>query len=216
MNREIRIYYERAKNILQTAGLKALFIRALKHGFYEHQIYYLYEHVLKDRDEADFFPGVKDFIFKTIPARNDIDQLVSNGFDLRLDITDMRHRVEKGAIAYCIFIGRDLASIGFIAGNQEAMNSLNPPPFKVNFSAGEVYTGGLWTNPEYRGHGLAAYVYFKRLQALKNEGKVIARNIVLKDNIAAQKMLSRFTPKISGEGHACRVLWHIFWNEKSL
>jgi hypothetical protein len=216
MIKEISIYYKRARNILQTAGLKALFVRGLKYGFYERQTYYLYEHVLKDRDEADFKPGVKDFIFKTIRARNDIDQLVSNGFDPRVEITDIRHRVEKGAIAYCVFIGRDLASIGFIAGNQEAMNSLNPPPFKVNFYAGEVYTGGLWTNPEYRGHGLAAYVYFKRLQALKNEGKVIARNIVLKDNIAAHKMLSRFTPMITGEGHASRVLWHIFWKEKSL
>jgi ribosomal protein S18 acetylase RimI-like enzyme len=213
---EIRNYFNRAKQILQIAGLKALFVRGLKHGFYEHQTYYLYEHVLKDRDEADFVPGVKDFTFKTITCRRDIDQLVSNGFDLRLDITDISLRVDRGAAAYCAFIGRDLASIGFIAGNQEAMNSLNPPPFKVNFSAGEVYTGGLWTNPDYRGHGLAAYIYFKRLQSLKNEGKVIARNIVLKDNTPAHKMLSRFAPKISGEGQASRVLWHIFWKEKSL
>ena len=161
-------------------------------------------------------PGLKILSSRQLELETILTNSSQNGFDLRLEITEIRHRVEKGAIAYCVFIGRDLASIGFIAGNQEAMNSLNPPPFKVNFSAGEVYTGGLWTNPEYRGHGLAAYVYFKRLQALKNEGKVIARNIVLKDNIAAHKMLSRFTPKITGEGHASRVLWHIFWKEKSL
>ncbi|HEX7475517.1 MAG TPA: hypothetical protein VF318_06070, partial [Dehalococcoidales bacterium] len=197
----------------QTDGLKALIGRGVLHGFYERQIYYLYEHSMQDRAEANYKPKIKDFMFTIVSTKQEADKLISSGFNLHLNVTDARHRLDKGAIAFCVFIGQDLASIGFIATTQDAMDSLNQPPIKVNFSKGEVCTGGGWTNPKYRALGLATYLYFKRLQSLKDEGKVIARAAVLKDNIASHKTHARFAPRIWAEGHASRVLWHIFWKE---
>jgi hypothetical protein len=214
--REIRALHKRAIYILQTEGLKTLFIKGFKSGFYERQTYLLYEHLLQDRNEDDFRPDLKDFVFIVVSTINEVDKLISDGFNFHSSITKIRDRLDKGAEASCIFVGKELSSIGFIARNQEAMESLDQPPYKVNFSAGEVCTGGLWTNPKHRGLGLAAYNYFKRLQLLKNEGKIIARNVVYKNNDASHKMLARFSPIVRAEGCSLRILWHVFWKEKLL
>jgi hypothetical protein len=193
---EMTVLFKKARNILQTEGLKALIGRGFKRGFYEHQIYYLYEHSLKDRDEANYQPRIKDFIYMIISTRQEADKLIFNGFDFHPGVTNIRQRLDKGAVAFCVFMEKDLASIGFIAMTQKAMDGLNQPPYKVNFSTGEACTGGGWTNPNYRASGLATYVYFKRLQALKERGKVIARAAVTQDNTVSHKMHARFTPKI--------------------
>ena len=214
MATKIKFLFARAKHTLQNEGLKALISRGLTRGFYEHQVFNLYEHTLKDRDEDDYRPEIKDFDFMIVSTKKEADALISGGFDLQLSVTNITDRLDKGAVAFCVFVGRELASIGFTAGNQEAVDSLNQPPFKLNFSAGEACTGGGWTNPKYRALGLATYVYFKRLQSLKAEGKIIARAAALTDNTASNKTQARFAPRIWAEGHSFRVLWHIFWQEK--
>jgi hypothetical protein len=209
----------RAKYYLKTEGLKALIRRGaifLGYTFYQHRAYYLYEHTLKERDEADFQPKTKDFTYKIVSTNKEVDELISNGFDFASELPLTREYLAKGAITSCVFIGRELAAIGFVASTQEAMDALKQPPYKVRFPEGEACTGGGWTNPKFRVLGLGTYIYFKRLQLLKEKGNVIARAAVSTDNIASQKLHAKFYPKIWAEGHIYKILWYTYWKEKAL
>jgi hypothetical protein len=219
MKDTVAYLWTRAKYYFKTEGLKALIRRGaifIGYAFYQHRAYYLYEHTLKERDEADFRPKTKDFTYKTLSTNKEVDGLIASGFEFASELPLTRQVLAKGAISSCIFIGRELAAIGFVAATQEGMDALLQPPYKVHFSEGEACTGGGWTNPKYRVLGLGTYIYFKRLQLLKEKGKVIARAAVSIDNIASQKLHAKFGPKIWAEGHIYKVLWYTHWKEKAM
>ena len=216
MIEKVALLFTKAKYIFETEGLKALIRRGASYTLYQHRSFYLYEHSLQDRDEAAYQPKIKDFAYKVVNTNQEIDELVSSGFDFCSRLTFIRRVLAKGAIASCLFIGRELAAIGFVASTQEAKDALIQPPYKVHFSRGEACTGGGWTNPKYRVLGLGTYIYFKRLQLLKDKGKVIARAAAETDNVASQELHAKFGPKIWAEGHVYRILCHIYWKEKAL
>jgi len=56
-------------------------------------------------------PKIKDFTFKIVETTQQLDELSNEGFDLSLlDINEARHRLEKGAIAFWVFVERELAT----------------------------------------------------------------------------------------------------------
>ena len=161
-------------------------------------------------------PKIQNFTFKTISTNQQADELVAGGFELGSQITMMRRRLDRGAIAFCIFIERELAHIGWVALTEEAKELVDAFPYKVDFSNGEACTGGTWTHPKYRGNGLMVYGYFKRFQFLREKGIRVSRNVVAKSNIKSQMAHAKFGPKIRGEARYLKILWRRFWWEKPL
>ena len=183
--------------------------------FFKHETYYLYEHTLAERNEADFTPKIQDFTFKIVATKQQADELAAGlNFDSHLITT--RRRLDKGAIAFCICVDRELAHIGWVALSKEAKNAIDSLPYHIDFANKQAWTGATWTNPKYRGKGLMAYGYFKRFQFLKERGIKSSRNAVDVGNIVSQKVHAKFGPKVYAKARYLKILSWKFWGETPL
>jgi hypothetical protein len=206
----------RAKEILQTEGLLPL----LRRGFiflagylfrYEH--YYLYEHTIKERNEAGFLPKMQGFTLKIVATKQQADELAAAGFDFGSRLLNERRGLDRGAVAFCFFIDGKLAHIGWVAMSQAAKDSFDSSPYRVDFAAEQACTGGTWTNPKYRGRGLMVYAYFKRLQFLWENGFKSSRNAVNVANAISLKAQIRLGPRMYVKARYLRILWWDSWRE---
>ncbi len=212
------VLLRRLRDILRTEGLKTLVKRSfdfVRNWFFKCEYYYIYEHTIKDRNESDFLPRLGDFTFKMISTNKEADEVAEEtGFDLRQRIVKGRERLNNNAIAFCFFVGNELAHIGWVALDDKAKKAVAPVPFKVAFSEGQACTGGTWTMPQERGKGLMTYSYFKRFGFLREKGFTTSRNAVVKSNIASQKAHAKFGPKVVAEARLLKLFSLTFYSEK--
>jgi hypothetical protein len=182
---------------------------------YENFTCYVYESKLIRRNENDFKPGISDLTLKIISTKQQLNELVNNGFDLSPHLARTKHRLEKGATACLAFVGKELVSMEWVAMNAEAKASIDIYPCKIDFSHKEAYAGGVWTNPKYRGKGLHLYVYYKIYDFLRENGLMTVKSIVEVHNAAALKSHERFSPeeKIKAKARYLRVMGLHFWRE---
>ncbi|HEX7475087.1 MAG TPA: hypothetical protein VF318_03905 [Dehalococcoidales bacterium] len=180
--------------------------------------YYLYECLLSKRNEADFMPKIREFTLKTIATAKELDDLIAAGFDLSLDSPITRRGLEKGAVAFLLFVGKELASRELVATNAEAKTAIDKYPYTVDFEHREACASGVWTNPKFRNQGLHLYVFYKAYDYLFEYGIKIVRSIVWVDNIAAQKAHARFAPDIKkyARGRYFRIVGLPFCREIAL
>jgi hypothetical protein len=187
-------------------------LKLLGHYVFSYTNYYIYEHTMKARDEADFLPGVENVTMMVISSNHEADMLASHGDDFREYVNTARHSLDKGGLAFCFFIGGALAHVGFIALTEEAKNTFDPAPYQVGFSNKEACTGGTFTPPKFRGKGLMKYGYFKRFQYLYENGITVSRNAVKVNNIISQRVHAKFNPRIYAKAQHVKFLW---WNIRS-
>ena len=182
---------------------------------YENFTCYVYKSTLTSRNENDFLPRINEFTLKIISTKQQLHELVNRGFDLSSHFARAQHRLGKGAIACLVFIGKELASMEWVAMNAKAKASIDIYCCKVDFSNKEAYAGGVWTNPKYRGKGLHIYVYYKIYDFLRDNGIMTVKSIVEVNNSAALKSHDRFAPeeKIVATAHYLRVMGLHFWRE---
>ncbi len=206
----------RAKHIFQTEGLIPLVRRGfvfLAGYLFRYGNYYLYEHTLEERNEADLLPRIQDFTFKIVATNQQADELAAAGLDCRSYSINARRGLDEGAVAFCFFIDGELAHFGWVAMSQEAKHTFDSLPYQVNFSDKQGCTGGTRTSPKYRGKGLMVYGYFKRFEFLREKGMKSSRNAVAVGNIASQKAHAKFGPKIYTRAHYLKILWWKSWKE---
>ena len=207
----------RAREVLREEGVRSVLTRGLpivRSWFFEYGNYYLYEHILEDGNEADFLPKINNFTFRIVSSNEEADALAkSTGVDFRKHFIDSRKRLDKGAIAFCLFIDGEAAHTGWVALNEEARKSVDSLPYKIDFANGEACTGGTGTLTKYRGKGLMVYGYFKRFQFLWEKGVRISRNAVDVRNIASQHAHAKFNHKICARGRYLKILWWKSWKE---
>ena len=213
--------YRKAKLIYQTEGLVSLLrrgFRFLVYCVFEYRSYWLYAERPKDipeLNEADFMPKIGDFTPKVVSSNAEADELEAQGFEFRSQIPDSREILDSGAIGLCIFVGRELANMGWLVTSQQAMDILGGPPCRVDFAGKEIVGTGAWTNPKYRRLRLRAYNRFMSLKVSKERGVDVKRGVIAKKNIAAMKSrASRNDPY--AEGRYLRILWWKSWIEESL
>jgi RimJ/RimL family protein N-acetyltransferase len=217
---ELVLMLGRARTILQREGL----IQLIERGFdftrrrlflYGH--YYIYEHTLEERNEADFMPRIQDFTYRIVCSNKEADELAAAiGCDFRRRFITTRKSLDKGAIAFCVFVDGEIAHIGLAALSEEAKNTFDFIPYEVNFSNNQACTGGTETVDKYRGKGLMVYGYFKRFQFLREMGITASRNAVNVNNIASQRAHARFGPKIYAKVRYLKLLGWEFWKETPL
>ena len=199
--------FARAGHKLKTEGAAALLktaaaffdgrLKRLSRSLFGYSVVYLYEHTMKARSEADFLPSMQDYLYKIVSNNQQADELAQNGFqDFRRIWQAARRGLDTGGIAFCVFSGRELAHIGWVATSGEAKDTFDPLPYHVDFSSNEACTGGTWTSPKYRSQGLMKYIYFKRFQFLRENGIKISRNAVDIGNVTSHKVHAKFGPRI--------------------
>jgi len=216
----------RARQILQTEGLISLLRRGFSfvfssvvRFFFAHGNYYLYQHAtgnIRNLNEADFMPKIDNFTFKIISTNQEADELEADGLEFGSQAIIARESLAKGGVAFCIFVGPELAHIGWVAMTEEARKAADGLPYCVDFRNGQACTGGTWTAEKYRGKGLMTYGYWKRFQYIGEKGVRTSRNAVDTSNIASQKVHARFNPKIYAQARYLRILRWEFWKETPL
>ena len=211
----------RAKQIYQTEGGIALFRRAcafVVYSLFEYRTYYIYADCLRDLpklNEAYFMPKIPTFTPKVVSSNKEADDLEAQGFEFRSQVPNARKRLDNETIALCIFVGWELGHIGWLAMTQQGMDSLDEPPYKVDFANGEAVSTGTWTNPKYRRMGLRRYKSFMSRKLALEKGIVVRWAAIRRNNIPSIK--SRASPNYPcAEGRYLRILWWKSWKEKTL
>ncbi|MFC2027582.1 hypothetical protein ACFLU3_02725 [Chloroflexota bacterium] len=216
---------ERAKDIRNSEGLLSLPRRMVSYillPVFSLKTLYLYEHAIENRDgvcEDDFKPAIDAFIFKVVSSHSEADNLEADGFMFRsyptFDNTKLKYYwklLDKGAIAFCGFCEKDLATMQWIVPSEKAIREVSPYRQKVNFQAGETYTQGSWSNTKYRGTRLHKYnVLFNRDPFLLERGIKIVRNAVWDQNHARHRSLVSVGANIYGKAHLITILRWKFW-----
>ena len=215
---KLQTLIRRSKDIYQQEG----FISFLGHVYdyiatrsLKYEKYYLYEHTLKERNEVDFIPRIQNYQLIIIHDKKMADELATDtGFNLRNQIINASELLDKGAIAFCVFVDGEFVHIGWIATNNEAKKALDPLPYEVDFLNHQACTGGTFTIPKYRGKGLMAYGYFERFRFLWHNGFTTSRNAVNFNNIASQRVHKKFGPIVYARAFSFSILRWRLWREK--
>ena len=208
----------RAKHIAATEGWWPLLLRGFdyfRRRFFTYGNYDIYAYSMEERNEDNFFPKIRDFDFRIVNSNEEADRLAESlGYDFRHFLVNARRSLDKGAVAFCIFVDGEIAHIGWVGMSKEAKNSFDRVPYFVDFAHGEACTGGTETILKYRNKGLMAYSYFKRFQYMRDKGITISRNCVATDNVASQKAHAKFNPQITARARYFRLLGITFYQEK--
>ena len=161
-------------------------------------------------------PKIDNFTLEVVSTNQEADQLETEGLEFRSQYINSRKALDRGAVAFCIFVGRELAHIFWVGMTEEAKKGMGEPPYKVDFSRGEAFFAGAWTSPHYRRGGLAQYVGFQARQFLWESGKGLVRGTGRTDNTVSQQAYSRLGPKHYAEARYLKILWWKWWKEKPL
>ena len=211
----------RTRSILRDEGRVALVRRAAGFGRFlsrslcSQRDVYLYRHHLIERDRSLYLPRLDSFELRIVETDVEADRLAVDGYeDFRQRFIGTTGSLEAGAVAFCVFVDKKLAHIGWLAVDERGKPHADPCPFQVAFHDGEACTGGTYTMPEFRGKGLMAYGYYERFEYLRRKGFRSTRNSVEVDNVSSHRAHAKFSPEILGRAHSRRILWWSTWTER--
>ena len=151
----------KARQIYKAEGVVPLLRKVaafLAYCMFEYRSYWLYAESIAsyaDLNEADFMPRIEGVTFYIISSNEEADELEAQGFPFRSQVANARRSLEKGATAFCIFVGQELASIAWHAPNRDAQRSLGEPPYPVDFEKDEICSGGAVEQSEVSATGAA-------------------------------------------------------------
>ena len=210
----LRAVVGRAREVVRAEGVKALLRMAFDFYVFRQQRYFLYEHSLVERSEADFKPRIEDVTLEIIHSNEEAELIAARtGQDFRRRTLNARRSLDRGVVFFCFFVEGDLAHVGWVAMNERARDATGTVPQKVDFAGGVAYTGGTETMPKHRSKGLMAYGYFKRFEYLREKGFRASRNAVSVDNVASHKAHGKFGPRVYGRAWHVRLLGWDIWKE---
>jgi len=215
--------FRRARSVYRSEGLLSLAKQATAYAagwLFKYDTYYLYGICLED--DADLrdttaMPPLDDAACRVVSGNREADDLEAEGLEFRSQVLNAREHLDRGATAFCIFVGQQLAHIVWVAMSQEAKDSLEKEPlFRVDFSGGECWSAGAWTEPRYRRSGLLAYGDIMRRQFLLDHGVHTSLWAINKRNVPPRRFVARLGPQIHREGRCLKVLWWKSWRERPL
>lgn len=205
---------ERARQALQRGGPLGLMAAVFRQYVLDYRRFYLYERSHPSWPEEEFRPRLDSFEECFITSNHEADALARSHEDLRDAIPQARRGLDKGAVAFCVYVGRELAHVAWLATSEDGRRALDHLGFEVRFDRGEAWTGSAWTAPAYRGLGLLTYGSYRRFQHLSHAGFHRSRGAVETDNIASQRTNEKFNPRIYATGRQWRLFRWRKWSER--
>lgn len=216
----VSLLFIRAKYVIENEGFIALIKKALSFIGYQlffYRRYYLYETMLNETDKSTPVPEAEDFSLRVITTNQQVGELTDEGFEFKHWYPIYTVRLDKGAVAFCGFIGKELVHVSWCVLTTEAMKSLGEPPFKVNFLNKETASGDYWTNSKYRRLGIAHYASRLRQQYSRDNDRVIERGAIAKQNLRAQHVFRNpHNRSIHTERWYLKILGWQLWKETPL
>jgi len=217
MKKRIIILINRIKTIYKTEGVVSLMRRGFNHlglSLFSYGTLYLNRRPLVEENEAEVVPSIQNFTLKMISSNQQADELVANGFeDFRHHISNSKRRLDSGAIAFCLFVGKEFASISWVAMDEKAQRSLVSLPMRINFSE-EALLEDIMTIPKYRRKGLHSYIRFKRNQFLEEQGITTRITTVrASNNIRLRRMSRRAGSQYYAKAKYIKFVWWTWWKE---
>ena len=216
---DVTSLFARAKHVYRTEGWASLLRRSFLFALqllFVHRVYYLYASVLEHdqslRDD-NLKPPFDDVSHMILFTNEEVDDLEARGYEFRSLIHDARERLDVGARASCVFVGKELANIVWVAMTQPAMDSLKEPPFSVDFAGRECWSGDAWTNPKYRRAGLFSYNDIMSRRQQFEQGIRVSKWAVGTNNTPTKRIAIRIGARVSAEGRRLRILWWKSWKE---
>lgn len=208
--------YFRGKYIISHEGwtslLKQMFSH-IKNLVYCHGTYLISELDLTSSKETICRPRI-ECTFKSISNASELEGLIAQGYDLK--VYDFQQKLAKGALAFCIFVDKNLASVAWVAPNEEAKMLIDEVPFKVNYDKGEMCVGAVFTAPAYRGKGLMPYTHTMIFSYLANKHVVKLKASERVTNIASHRAASKLKAKNPAKGRYLKILWWHSWKEEPI
>lgn len=210
---KLNLLLKKSKKVIQEEGLFTFFKKAISF-FFSHRTYYVYERAANDISEINFSPEVKNYKLEIIPTLRQLDKLGQDGYNFKT--INLKIGINNGALPFCIFSGKEIVHVSWIAMNEKAKKEVDTIPFKIDFQKGEVCSGGSFTDPQYRGKGLLSYVYSYILPYLAEHGFSKVKFTIDEKNIASQKAHAKINPMFIGKGHYFKIFGIGIWKEEPL
>lgn len=130
---------------------------------------------------------------RIIESPQDALRLVEEGFENFLEaVPGAEHKLRCGAVATCAFLGREVASIDWMALSDSAKRVVDSFPYPADFAASDACTGGAFTMPHLRGRGIAAYRFSVQVSYLHSRGRRTCYSAIAVDNIPSQRTVERY------------------------
>jgi len=212
----------RARHIYRTEGwaslLRGTFLFAL-HLFYVRWVHQVYASVLENDPSLrgdDLTPALEDVTHMFLSTNEEVDDVEARGYEFRSLVLDSRAMLDAGATAACVFVGKELGNVVWVATTQQAMDSLKEAPFTVDFAGGECWTGRAWTNPKYRRSGLFSYGDIESRRRQLEQGIRVSKWALGEQNIPTKTIAARIGATVCAEGRYRRILWWKSWKERPL
>ena len=213
----------RACAILRNEGPMSLlqhiaqFARLLGRRLYWQRDVYLYRYRLIERDRTQYLPRIESYELRVLETDAQADELVDEGFeDFRTRLLLTARHLSHGAVAFCVYVDKRLAYIGWVATDNEGKACGDSLPYRVAFADGEACAVGSYTTPEYRGRGLIVYGLYERFEYLRQKGYRFARSSIDVHNLSSQRANAKLSPEILGTGRFRRILCWSRWTERPL
>ena len=189
----LRAVVARVKTILKTEGLLPLLRVALlflTRYLFCYETYHLFEF---QHDPAinpdDFKPSIPNLSHYFVTTNQQADELTTQFDDFRSYCINARERLDSGAVALCVFSGRKLAHMEWIATSEAAKRTFNDMPYRVDFANKEACYSDV-TIPEYRGKGIRTYGNNLVIRYLTERGIMTGRAVIRISNQLSLSTLS--------------------------
>ena len=210
----------RAEQAYRIEGLGSLLRRAFAYCIFQYRTYVLFytdmDENLRRLNQAQPMLRIAGFASRTICTNGEADELEAQGFEFRSKVVNAGEVLDSSAAAVCVFVGGELAGVGWVAFTQKAMDALSNPPYSVDFGSGETCTGNWSINPKHRGVRLAPYISFLVINFLHEKGVKVDRTVVGTKNTASLRATEKAGYIAWGIGRHLRILWWESWKERPL
>ena len=207
------ILYQRAKYILRNEGWWA-FIRQgfsfVGNLFFSYGNYHIYERELSKLSGAELTPKIPCTTLKIVATTHELEELLVQGFNINpyFNMEELKRRINKGMILFCVFVGKNLAHRSFVALNRKA----NVDPVlstSITNWQNEASIGPCTTLSEDRGLNLYPYTLFQICRYLQGENKQNAKITTSKQNASSIRGIERAGFKICGKARYLRLFYLI-------
>ncbi len=211
-----RLLHQRARAYTKEYGLLALVRTAFVTYVYGRQPFYVYvcPHALTTQDVP--MPQIEHFHAAFVASNDEADELARTHDDFRALDSSARSGLEHGAVALCLYSGRSLANVSWLATNSVVRRAMHSIGFAIDTSVHGAWTGRVRTMPHYEGKGLFRYACAKRFEYLLSLGIDKSAVSVAPGNLRSHAMSARLGCHLAGKGHVVRLLRWRWWRSEQL
>lgn len=215
--------FRRWCDILKKDGLLPSIKRTLSfimRSLYRYENLYLYCTSVEEEVARPYCkPKTAGFRFKAITRTAQVDELIADGFRFDFFLLANDRRLRRGAIAFCIFIEKQLVYISWLATNRRAKDAIAEIPRPVDFATGETYTGWTFRSQKHwrASSGFTSFMHSSIVRYVQRKGYKAFKFEIDKNNKVMINTLAKRS-QVYPYRQACNIklLWWKSWRESDL